>query len=245
MPLQRFGRRESTSRPVAQPSSPVVPGCLPTGPTLPATVPLSGFPNPSAVFFLSPTSRHFQAGCVLGVQHYRELILPRNPDGSSPPACPLDVPPSDCAVPILGGNIRWRADRCPGHFDRRLYSPTGPSSSWKSIRVFGSRLMSRKPTYPSCAFAPSWFAPQQAGEASAPRPSRFTSNRSIARPITRCAPRLAVHQRGPSLAREPSHLDVSRLRPTALFGCCLVRAYGAYALSPRPAVLLTEPCEPL
>jgi hypothetical protein len=51
-----------------------------------------------------------------------------------------------------------------------------------------------------------------------PRPSRFTDGRSVARPTSHCAPRLALYRSGPSLAREPSHLKVSRLRPTALFG---------------------------
>jgi hypothetical protein len=51
----------------------VVPGGSPTSPTLPATVPLTGFPNLSAAFFLSPPSRHFQTGGVLGVSPFRDF----------------------------------------------------------------------------------------------------------------------------------------------------------------------------
>jgi hypothetical protein len=74
-------------------------------------VPLPGFPNLSAAFFLSPPPRHFQTGGVRGVLPFRELILPRSPDDSSPPACPLDVSPIELrVVPVLGGD-RSRALR--------------------------------------------------------------------------------------------------------------------------------------
>jgi hypothetical protein len=67
-------------------------------------VPLAGFPNLSAAFILSPPSRHFQTGGVRGVPPFREFILPRILDDSSPPTCPLDVPPIELAlIPVLGG----------------------------------------------------------------------------------------------------------------------------------------------
>lgn len=69
------------------------------GPTLPTTVPPSGFPNLSAALFLSRPPCHFQTGCALGVSPFRGLILSRRPDNSSPSACPLDVPPAGCACP--------------------------------------------------------------------------------------------------------------------------------------------------
>jgi hypothetical protein len=75
-------------------------GSLSADPTLPTTVPLAGFPNLLAAFFLSPTPCHFQTGGVRGVRLYRELFLPRNPGCSSPPVCPLAVPPAGCAVPV-------------------------------------------------------------------------------------------------------------------------------------------------
>lgn len=71
----------------------------PTGPTPPATVPLTGFPNLSAAFFLSPPSYHFQAGGARGVTPFRGLFLLCSPGDSSPPACPHDVPPAGCANP--------------------------------------------------------------------------------------------------------------------------------------------------
>ena len=93
--------------------------------------------------------------------------------------------------------------------------------------------MSRRPTYPSCASASSWFRPPQDGEASAPRPSRFTSNRSVARSTTRRASRplnsrerALCHQRtlpsqgfSPSTAcpvRVPSRCWLIRLAPIHL-----------------------------
>ena len=101
------------------------------------------FSQPLSGFFLSPPSRHFQTGGVRGVLPFRELFLPRSPDDSSPPACPLDVPPAGCAVPILGGDVRGHTGRFLGWFDQCLLSPSGLSSSWKSICINESRLMSR------------------------------------------------------------------------------------------------------
>jgi hypothetical protein len=92
------------------------------------------FSQPLSGFFLSPPSRHFQTGGVRGVLPFRELFLPRSPDGSSPPACPLDVLPIGLAlIPVLGGDVRGRSYQCLGHSGRSLWSPTGPFSSWKSI----------------------------------------------------------------------------------------------------------------
>jgi hypothetical protein len=69
------------------------------------------FSQPLSGLFLSPPSRHFQTGGVRGVLPFRELILPRSPDDSSPPACPLDVSPIELrVVPVLGGD-RSRALR--------------------------------------------------------------------------------------------------------------------------------------
>lgn len=76
-------------------------------PTLPTTVPLTGFPNLSADFFLSPPSCHFQTGGVLAVPPFRDLFLPRNPGCLSPPVCPLDVPPAGCAVPVPRRGHPW------------------------------------------------------------------------------------------------------------------------------------------
>jgi hypothetical protein len=97
-PLQRSRRRESTSRP----------GCPVQAPWwcqgVRRRIPLrqlrcrSRFSQPLSGFFLSPPSRHFQAGGVRGVLPFRELFLPQSPDSSSPPACPLDVAPIELAL---------------------------------------------------------------------------------------------------------------------------------------------------
>jgi hypothetical protein len=121
-PLQRSWE-ERVHVPLRLPASGslVVPGGSPTSPTLPATVPLAGFPNLSAAFFLSPPSRHFQAGGVHGVSPFRDLFLPRSLDDSSSPTCPLDVPPIELAlIPVLGGDARGHSDQCLGHSGRNL-----------------------------------------------------------------------------------------------------------------------------
>jgi hypothetical protein len=79
------------------------PGFAPAVPIPPATVPLSGFPNLAAVFFLPSPSCRFQAGGAPGVLPFRGLFHPRSPGSSSPPACPPDVSPQRLAFPILGG----------------------------------------------------------------------------------------------------------------------------------------------
>jgi hypothetical protein len=55
------------------------------------------FSQPLSGLFLSSPSRHFQAGGTRGVLPFRELFLPRSPDDSSSPACPLDVDPIELA----------------------------------------------------------------------------------------------------------------------------------------------------
>jgi hypothetical protein len=91
---------EGSPRPAGFPTGlPVLPGSLPAGPTPPATVPLAGFPNLAAAFFLPPPSCRFQAGGAPGVPPFRGLFRSRSPDGSSPPACPLDVAPRWLAFP--------------------------------------------------------------------------------------------------------------------------------------------------
>ena len=57
------------------------------------------FSQPLSGFLLSPPSRHFQTGGVHGVLPFRDLFLPRSPDDSSPPACPLGVSPLGLACP--------------------------------------------------------------------------------------------------------------------------------------------------
>jgi hypothetical protein len=85
--------------------------CLLAGPTPPATVPLSGFRNLSATFFLRLPSYRFQIGGVPGVASFRGLFLPRRPNGSSPLAYPLDVAPK--RLRCLSPRLRLRQARGP------------------------------------------------------------------------------------------------------------------------------------
>jgi hypothetical protein len=65
------------------------------------------FSQPRSGFSLPPPSCHFQAGGALGVWPYRGLFLPRSPDGSSPPVCPLGVVPFGWPSPRpRWGNLR-------------------------------------------------------------------------------------------------------------------------------------------
>jgi hypothetical protein len=57
----------------------------------------------------------FRRVTLVGSSPFRGLSLPRSPDRSSPPVCPLDVLPAGCATPVLGGGIRGRSSRCLGH----------------------------------------------------------------------------------------------------------------------------------
>jgi hypothetical protein len=98
MPLQRTSRRESTYQPVARPIIRVSPGS-PAAPTPPTTVPLAGVLNLSAASSSLEPPAMFQTGGAHGVLPFRGWILPRSSDDSSPPACPLDVPPSDWPGP--------------------------------------------------------------------------------------------------------------------------------------------------
>jgi hypothetical protein len=99
-PYNAHRKRESTSRRFYPVELPGFAGNLPASPTLPATVSSAGFPNLSTTFFLSPPPRHFQTDGARGILLFRDLIFPRSPGCSSPPVCPLDVPPPDCAVPV-------------------------------------------------------------------------------------------------------------------------------------------------
>jgi len=57
-----------------------------------------------------PTVPPFSGGWRSWGSPYRGLFLPRSPDDSSPPACPLDVAPSSCASPFLGGVLVGAAE---------------------------------------------------------------------------------------------------------------------------------------
>jgi len=94
--------------------------------------PLSGLP-------LLPPSCHFQTGGAPGVPLFRGLFRPRSPDGSSPPACPLDVPPVGWPSPVLGGGASGRTGRCLGWRARAFDRLQGlhPRESRSTSQVHG------------------------------------------------------------------------------------------------------------
>jgi hypothetical protein len=114
LPLQRIRRRESTSRPVARPSSPgfhpgirqQVPPCqLRCRPQVFSTS--RRLLPPSAVLPFSGRWRSWGSP-------FRGSCLSRSPGSSSPPACPLDFPPAGRASPVLGGGASRRERRFLG-----------------------------------------------------------------------------------------------------------------------------------
>ena len=69
------------------------------GPTLPATVPLSGFLSLSATLLLSIPPCHFQTGGAHGVRPSGIYSSYEASNDSSPPDYPLVVTPASCAAP--------------------------------------------------------------------------------------------------------------------------------------------------
>jgi len=100
------------------------------------------FSQPLSDFFLSPPSRHFQAGGALGVPPYRGLVPPRSPDDSSSPAYPLGLCPADCASSRPRRERPGASPPTPRIDGVAPLWPSGFLSSWKSVRVTKSRLMS-------------------------------------------------------------------------------------------------------
>jgi len=219
-----------------------LPGLHQRVPIPPATVSLSGFPNLSATFFLPSPPRRFRAGGAHGVPPFRGLFHPRSPDGSSPPACPPDVAPFGGPSPLLGGGTSGRAGREPRNTDQHLSSPSGLSSTRESVRVTRSRLMSRRPTCPSWAFASPWVALWRVVGTSVPQTvalGRPQVRRRICGALrsTACrSPELALcHQRSlPSRGSSPTAASPVLASPDAgLFGFAL---FASARHSPRGAV---------
>jgi len=141
-PLQRTGRKESTSRPVARPGSPVA-RVLPTAPMLPTTVPLAGFLNLSAASSSLHRPAIFRQVALLGfyptgvrasladpmARRHRHALL----TFLLPVAHPL----------FLGRGTSRLGDRYLGSAGHHLLSSSGPRSARESIRTIESRLMSR------------------------------------------------------------------------------------------------------
>jgi len=91
-----------------------VPRDAPAAPTPPTTVPLTGFLNLPAASSSLRRPAIFRQVALLGFCPSGVHLLARSPDGSSPPACPRDVPPAGCASPILGGGTSRHSVRYLG-----------------------------------------------------------------------------------------------------------------------------------
>jgi hypothetical protein len=140
------------------------------------------FSQPRSGSCLPPPSCHFQAGGAPGVPPFRGLFHPRRPDGSSPPACPPDVPPVGWPSPVLGGGASGRTGCSLGSaastFDRlQGLHPRGSRSCHRStvsvpvtdLPLLGFRLLM------GCAPACGWgFRPndRRASRAGGPSPDR-------------------------------------------------------------------------
>jgi len=138
VPLQRFRRRESTS---ARSSCDARSGFPGVTRVVCRRVPPRRLRCRSQVF---PTSQRllplpnvppFSDGLRSWGLPYRGLFFKRSLDDSSPPTYPRDVPPADCATPVLGGGIRGRSGRCLGCSNQNLYSSSGFQASRESVRV--------------------------------------------------------------------------------------------------------------
>jgi len=129
--------RESTSCRCYPVRLPGFTGNLSASPTLPTTVPLAGFLNLSAAFFLSPTSCHFQTGgahgvCPTGTYSFREA-----PDAHRRRYALLTFLPQFGQSPFLGGNHRRRTHRLPRMLRR------GAFHRLQGLRLRGNRSASQ------------------------------------------------------------------------------------------------------
>lgn len=216
-PLQRIRWRESTSLAVTRSSHPGAPGLAASSHAAGFGV-AHRFSQPPSGFLFPPPSCHFQTGGAPGVLPFRGFIsslaaLAARRRQHALMTFFLQV----AHPPFLGGGTSRHDDRYLGSSGRRLWSSSGPSSAWESVRTIKPRLMSRWSTCPSWASPPHGLYLPLVGKASAPRPSRFTSLGSVAGSSSRCAPRLATCGGESSLTRGLSHLEVSRLRPAPPF----------------------------
>jgi hypothetical protein len=139
LPLQRTGRRESTSVRFPGSASLALPGWSASG-SHPAGYGVARrFSQPLSDFCLSPPLCHFQADGTPGVRPFRGLFLPRSPGDSSPPACPPDVSPIGSAEPpFLGGDFPWARWTLP-----RMSRPA-PFRRLQGFRLRGNRSASSR-----------------------------------------------------------------------------------------------------
>jgi hypothetical protein len=109
--LRPFNARGGeSSRPTGCPiDPPVLPGSYQRVPPRRLRCRSQVFSTSQRLFPL-PTAPPFSGGWRSWGSPYRGLFLPRSPDDSSPPDCPLDVAPASCASPFLGGVLVGAAE---------------------------------------------------------------------------------------------------------------------------------------
>jgi hypothetical protein len=122
-----------------------------------ATVSLAGFLSLSATCSSPHRPAIFRRVALLGFAPSGVSSCDEAPGGSSPPACPLDVAPTDCAFPVAYGEVRGRADRSleyPGQsaFHRLQGLTPRHNRSAPPLRLG----MNDRPAPPGCS-ASSWF----------------------------------------------------------------------------------------
>jgi hypothetical protein len=216
VPVSAAGRRESTSAPVARLGAPVLPGCVPAGPTPPTTVPLTGFLDLSATSSSLHRPAIFRRVALWG-SPFRGLILPRSPGDSSPPDYPHDVSPAGRAPPILGRGIRRRDGRrlgCSGRLLDRLQGfPPRVSRSASPLHFHDA-----KTDLPLLGFHLLMVCTPVTGGGSRPSTVELHEQEAVACPLPAALHGLPNHPSRSSLTRGPSHHEVLRLRPAPPFG---------------------------
>ena len=187
MPLQRSRRRELTARqlpgraPRRFTDCSARTGIASAGPTPPATVPLTGFPNLAAASLSLRRPAIFRQVALLGFGPTGGCSCHAAPTARRRRHALLALFPSVGLPPVLGGGTSGRTGRFLGS-GLCLLSPSGPSSAWESVGLAKTRLASRQSTCPSWAFASPWPDPsKQAGLA--PR-DRRASRTGVRRRIT-------------------------------------------------------------
>jgi hypothetical protein len=98
------------------------------------TVPLAGFPNLSAVYSSLRRPAIFRRVALVGFCPSGSCSFHEAPTTRHRRHALLTFIPSNWPVPVLGGNVRGRWNRCLGQSGYSLFVSSGPSSSWKSVR---------------------------------------------------------------------------------------------------------------
>jgi hypothetical protein len=111
----------------------VVPGGSSAVPIWLITVPLAGFPNLSADCSSLCRPAIFRRVALVGLCPSGSCSFHEAPTTRHRRHALLTLIPSNWPVPVLGGNVRGRWNRCLGQSGCSHFVSSGPSSSWKSV----------------------------------------------------------------------------------------------------------------